>query len=690
MKVGIVGCGKISQKHVSFIRQLGEAEIVGVVDKNDEVLRSFSHAMNIRNSFTSINELINNANPDVIHILTPPKFHKENALEAIKRGKHVYIEKPVVLNTREAEEILETAKNNGVKICPGYNHLFDPCMEKADTLIKSKELGNVIYLESHYGMNVRRKDLRSITKDNKIPWSYELPGGLFHNYMDHPLYLLLNYIGEPKRLRVISSSFGILPQNLSDEIRVFVEGEKINGLLIISFNIRPQLHHFHVYCDKGVVKVNFDTMTTIYHSISKLPKAASKATFNLNESYQLIASTMVNSLNLIMGKLKPYQGMKNLIARFYRSIEKSSPMPIQEEMILTMSQTMDEIWRQAKSLRLDFTPRPSFQKDMRKEERILVTGASGFVGLSAVKQLVAEGYYVRAFVRKLSHIRALEELGIEIFFGDIRNLESFNKATKDMSAIIHLATDTSGDPNESVDTAVTGTKNLIEIAKENKLRKVIYMSSMSVYDPVHSKNGDIINEEATLEPHPEKRGAYAHSKRETEGLVLKVLNNNQPVWTILRPSMIFGPNGNMFFGPIGVSIGNKFRVVFGRGEGRLRLIHLEDVANAIFLCLENDKSNGKIYNIVHSEMPTKREYLENFLIPAQGKGFTLYMPYSIVYLGTLTLELLLKLVRKKPFLTRYRLIASQRDLIFDTSKIRNDLNWNVSKRIKEQLKDCFG
>lgn len=689
MRVGIVGCGKIAQKHVDFIRQLDGGEIVGVVDKDEVTLKSFSESMNIQNKYGNIQDLISNANPDVIHILTPPRFHKENALDAIDRGKHVYIEKPVVLNANEAEVLLKAAKNNGVKICPGYNHLFDPCMEKADNLIKSKELGDVIYLESHYGMNVQRKDLRSTTKDNRLPWSYELPGGLFHNYMDHPLCLLLNYIGEPKSLRVITSSFSSLPQNLSDEIRVFIEGEKINGLLIISFNIRPQLHHFHVYCGKGIVKVNFDTMTTIKHGISKLPKAASKATFNLNEAYQLFMCTMDNSINLIRGKLKPYQGMKNLIAAFYQSIEKDSATPIPEEMILTMSQTMDEIWRQTKGIKLNFKHRSSFQKNVKKKEKILVTGASGFVGLNVVKKLITEGYYVRTFVRKLSHISALEELGVEIYFGDIRNMESFDKAAKDMDVIIHLATDTSGDPKESVSTAVTGIKNLIEIAKKNKIRKVIYMSSMSVYDPVHSKNGDRINEEAILEPLPEKRGAYAHSKREAEKFVLEVLNDSHPAWTILRPAMIFGEDTDMFFGPIGISVGNKFRFVFGMGEGKLRLVHVEDVAKAIFLSLESSKSNGKIYNVVHEDMLTKREYLREFLIPIQGKRINLYVPYLIVYLGTFMLEILFKVVKKKPFMTRYRLAASQRELFFDISKIFDDLSWKPNKPIGEQLKDSF-
>ena len=689
MRVGIVGCGNIAKKHVNFIRQIDGAEIVGVVDKKRDILKSFLNFMKIKNGYNSIGELVDNAFPDVIHILTPPEFHKANALESIKRGRHVYIEKPVLLNEKEAIEVIETAKINNVMICPGYNHLFDPCMKKADTLLKSGKLGDCIYLESHYGMNVQRKDLRSTSSDNKIPWSYELPGGLFHNYMDHPLYLLLKYIKKIKNIKVITSSLGSLPQNLSDEIRVFIEGEDITGSLVLSFNIKPQLQHFYIYGNKGIAKVNFDTMTTITHGISRLPKAASKATFNLNEAFQLINNTVKNTCDLARGKLKPYQGMKDLITEFYFSIENNKEPPIPEDMILSMSNIMDEIWDNSANLKLDFTPRLSRQKNIIMKDKVLITGASGFVGLRIVKKLILEGYHVRAFVRKLSHINALEEMGVEILFGDIRDFISFDQAAKNIDVIVHLATDTSGDPKNSVNTAVTGTKNLIDIAKKNKINKVIYMSSMSVYDPVHAKNGQKIYEESNLEPFPNKRGAYAESKIEAEKLVLNLLNESSPAWVILRPAMIFGATSNMFFGPIGISVGGIIRFVFGLGSGRLRLINVEDVANAVFLCIKKDESNGKLYNIVHEEMITYREYIKEILDSVLGKQMTIYLPYFIVYLGVFFLEYLSKIAGIKPFLTRYRLAASQRELIFDTNKIRNDLSWKTTIPIKEQLKETF-
>lgn len=690
MKVGIVGCGNIASKHISFVNQIDNAKLVAIADNNSEILKLTAEKYNITNCYSDVNELIERESPDVVHILTPPAYHRKIALDAIERGVDIYIEKPIVLNFIETKEIYERAGEKGVRICAGYNHLYDPCMRKADNLVKQGKIGEIVYLESHYGMNVLRRDLQTTTADNKTHWSYDLPGGLFQNYIDHPLYLLLKYIGDPLDIHVVTSSFGTLPQNMADELRVMIKGEKAVGLLIISFTEKPQLHFLNLYGQKGCVKINFDTMSTVFHAgSSPLPKAASKATFNLNEAYQLTVNTFKNVFSLLSGRLKPYQGMKDLIKEFYRCIDAGEVTPVSEQLVLNMSKTIDEIWNKSGKLHLDFSIRHASQRDITRNEKILVTGASGFLGIHTVRRLVEEGYYVRAFVRKFSRIDELESLGVEIIFGDIRDSISFGQAIKDMDIIIHLAAETSGDSNTSEQITVNGTQNLIRFAKKYNIRQVIYMSSMSVYDTVHAKDGDKFNEQSKREPKPKERGDYACSKKIAEDQVLDVLHEADPYWTVLRPAMIFGQGTDMFFGSIGISVMNKLIVVFGKGDVKIRLVCVEDVVEAIRLSFLNDMSRGKIYNVVHDKMVSKCEYLNKFFCPNVGKRKIIYFPYSLLVLCVVLQEVVFKLIRKKPYLTRYRLAASQREINFSTTNIKKDIAWEPRMSIDDQILKSF-
>jgi len=243
-------------------------------------------------------------------------------------------------------------------------------------------------------------------------------------------------------------------------------------------------------------------MTFLLQSTSSLPKAVSKATFNLSQAYQLSKHTVRNTLALMTGKLKPYQGMKNLIYEFYRSVSSHSGHPVPKDLVLETARCKDEIWRKCKKLHLDWAPRPSRQRTLRTKEGVLVTGASGFLGTLVVRKLVQEGYPVRAFVRKLSRIRHLEEMGVEIVFRDIREEQALDRAVSSVRSVVHLAAETSGNPRTSEDVTVRGTENLIRAVRKAGVTKVIYMSSMSVYDTVGAREGSGYDEDAPLEPEP--------------------------------------------------------------------------------------------------------------------------------------------------------------------------------------------
>jgi hypothetical protein len=75
----------------------------------------------------------------------------------------------------------------------------------------------------------------------------------------------------------MEKSFGELPQNISDELRILMKGEKAFGVLTLSFAANPHLHFFRVYGTRMMINVDFNTMTTTFHPVSHLPKAAQKA-----------------------------------------------------------------------------------------------------------------------------------------------------------------------------------------------------------------------------------------------------------------------------------------------------------------------------------------------------------------------------------------------------------------------------
>jgi len=691
VKVAIVGCGTVAKKHISFIADIKNAEITALMDNNKKALETYAWMYGIQGKYTNIGRMIREENPDVVHILTPPDTHEELALKVLRKKKHVYVEKPIALNLNGAKNMYRLAHDSGAKLCPGYNHLFDPCMLKAEERIKdSDRFGRVVFVESFYGMNVNRDDLKRTDRNGNPHWSYGLPGGLFHNYLDHPLYVLLKYTGKPLRINASTRCYGSLPQNLADELYIFIQGTKANGFLTLSFVRRPLQHFAKIYGEKQCALINFDTMTTCFYRDSVLPKALSKATTNLSEALSLTTSTFSNAANLLRGRLRPYQGMKDLISEFYKSIAENLPSPVPKSLVLDVAETIEAVWSQVNRLDLESSPIPARQTFDKTKDKLLITGASGFVGRRLVNKLVQEGYYVRAFVRKLSFTKELERLGVDIHFGDIRDIRTFGAVMNDVDCVVHLAAATHGDYGDSYDITVTGAKNLIQLAREIEIRKIIYMSSMSVYEVNSVKPRSVLDETHELERNMQARGTYSWSKGEAERLILEAMNKNKTaVWKILRPAMIFGNGSDPFLPPLGVSIRGRINIIFGTGREKIRLVHVDDVVDAINLLIEEKGGENKIYNVISPEMLTKKEYINLIIKKIFPKSSSLYVPHGIIKTGILMGGVLAKLLQKSPPLTLYRYNASQRDVVFEGSLISRELGWHPHKKIKERLEETF-
>ncbi len=687
MKIGIVGCGLNSDYHINFARTYPGAELIGIADKDEGKAKECAFKYNITGVFSSVKDLIELGKPDVVHIVTPPRTHYALAKEAIELKCHVLVEKPLALNLQEAQELYDLADQHHVKLCTMHNHFFDPCMAGVHERVTGGELGKIINVESYYGLNTKISAFREYPVPNVLPWLYTMPGGVYHDFMAHPLYVMLEYTGKPVDIKVMHKTFGTLPHDIPDELRIMINGEKAFGTLTFSFAAKPHLHFLRIYGTKMMAEVDFNTMSNVLHPVSSLPKAAQKATYNLSESLQLFKSTTANVINFIRGKLKPYQGMKILIHRFYDFIQGKGDIPVTREQALLVLESMDAIWKQIPTKSFIFDPiRPAATNTTKHKSRILVTGGTGFMGKRLLPRLIAEGYAVRILARKLSRIEHLKPLGIEIFFGDVADMESLTAAFQDIDVVLHAAADTAGNEKAGELSTIQGTRNVIELCREFKVKKLVYISSCSVYGVADYKEGDVVTEESSLERFPKRRGYYSLAKLKAEQRVTQAIANEQFPIVCLRPGTYFGPGSDIFTPMMGFAAGQKLFFIIGRGDFILPLVSIDNLVDAIVSVLQNSESNGKIYNIVDSDSPTKKQYVDSFLKKLYPNAKYIYIPYTVFYGIVYMQEVMIGLLKRSPFLTRYRLESSQKKISYSSAKIRSELAWTPPDTMQDTYK----
>ena len=141
LKIGVLGAGHLGKIHINCIKQLSVYELVGFYDQDAKTAEKVSADMQVK-CFSSIDELIDLV--DVVDIVTPTVSHFECASIALKKGKHVFIEKPVVATVDEANRLIKLADEAGVKVQVGHVERFNPAYIAARPYINAP-----LFIEAH-------------------------------------------------------------------------------------------------------------------------------------------------------------------------------------------------------------------------------------------------------------------------------------------------------------------------------------------------------------------------------------------------------------------------------------------------------------------------------------------------------------------------------------------------------------
>lgn len=221
-KFGILGCGMIANFHAEAIKLIDEAELIAVSDNKKEYAENFAAKHGIK-ACNSYEEMLSEV--DVVCICTPSGFHAENAIQALRAGCHVVLEKPMALNTKDADMIIETSKESGALITVISQLRFAEDLQKVKKLVSENAFGKIAFCDLYM------KYYRNEDYFKSSPWKGTLKfdgGGALLNQGIHGVDLLQFMVGEPK---VISGKIKTLSHDVEVEDTAVAMLEFENGAL---------------------------------------------------------------------------------------------------------------------------------------------------------------------------------------------------------------------------------------------------------------------------------------------------------------------------------------------------------------------------------------------------------------------------------------------------------------------------
>lgn len=246
--------------------------------------------------------------------------------------------------------------------------------------------------------------------------------------------------------------------------------------------------------------------------------------------------------------------------------------------------------------------------------KLLVTGASGFLGRHVVAEALRRSFQVRAAIRHISTEKRLPWRNcsnLELIRLDLTHSEGIEDALKGVDVVVHLAAAKQGNYDTQYANTVTATENLLKAMVAENIKRLVAVSTFSVFDYLHISDNETIDENSPIESQPLERDVYAQTKLIQENLFREFEQRNQGEVTILRPGIVYGKN-NLWNAHLGINIKNRLWICIGE-NAQLPLTYVENCASAIVNSCERTEAIGKTLNIIDNDLPTQKVYAEKIL-----------------------------------------------------------------------------
>ena len=311
-------------------------------------------------------------------------------------------------------------------------------------------------------------------------------------------------------------------------------------------------------------------------------------------------------------------------------------------------------------------------------ERILVTGASGFVGSAVARALAERGDDVSVLMRESSPRTNIADIDCRVVIGDMRDLASMTKAMNGARYVFHVAADYrlwARDPGEIVRNNLDGVRAVMEAVRVTGAERIVYTSSVAALKPV----AGVAVDETSRHSEATVIGAYKKSKLVAERFVERMASEGLPV-VIVSPSTPIGPRDvkPTPTGRIVVQAANGGMPAFV--DTGLNLVHVDDVAAGHLLALEKGRI-GENY-ILGGEDVRLRDMLA-IIAPLVGrKPPWMQLPRGPLYPLAYGAEAMARVTGKEPFLTANALRMSKHHMFFSSAKAKAELGFSARPYVR--------
>jgi len=502
---------------------------------------------------------------DAAIVALPPGLHANIGIELTERGKHVFMEKPLATTGDECRAMTAAADKSGVTLSVGLIRRYLNIARWTKALIDSNTLGRITRFEagegSVYGWEVSSPAMLRRTTAG---------GGVLLDTGAHTIDLLMWWLGDLELVNYRDDSECGVEADCLFDCRT---AEGANGTVELS-RTRTLRNSVQIEGTTGFIEVDLRENKVLGGSPTALEFTHDGiGALNMQPQPYLFDAELTDFRTSTLGTTRVgvtgHEGTKSVefIDRCYRA-----------------RQPLDLPWTKAPS-ELPRDPSAPIPK-ISVQSKVVVTGATGFIGDRLVERLVRDGVQVRCLVRNLGRAVRLARLPVEIVQVDLSDQSAVDAAVAGFDYIFHCAYD-----RESQSQNISALRNLSAIGTARGIRRLVHVSSFAVYQPF--PDGQLT--EKTRDG--DRSSPYVGMKLELEQIAFDIVRQSKAPITIVQPTLVYGPFSKTWTNiPAEMMIRGNL-ILPDNGEGLCNPVFIDDLVDGLILSALSPDAVGERFII---------------------------------------------------------------------------------------------
>lgn len=325
MKSAVIGTGEISAEHLGYLAKSTATKLVGVCDLSRAAANYAAKTFAAEKAYTDYRRMLDEAKPDVVHVLTPPKSHVPITTDCLDAGAHVICEKPITLSHDQFTRLYQHALDKNKRLIEDHNYRFNKPILHIEKLIADGELGEVTEVDVRMALRIR--DGGRFADRNLPNPAHQLPAGVIHDFITHLTYLVLRFFPDPDKVAAAWTNHGNDDLFKYDDLdAILIAGDK-HARIRFSCRTAPDCFALTVRGTRGEVQ------TDLFHPYMQLQKPRtggeklSPVTNQLANGLQLVGASFATLRNKFL-QMSPYEGLYTFLGRTYDALTSDTEPPV--------------------------------------------------------------------------------------------------------------------------------------------------------------------------------------------------------------------------------------------------------------------------------------------------------------------------------------------------------------------------